>query len=129
MIALLLYLMAHWVLVIVAVLVVVGLGIAAWFFKNWKFALWAIAIAAVGFMYQGAVMHGINLQIANEAAGKIEKLEDRIEALSKVAEAHNIRALEDAKQIEELENQANETPANSGACLDIDSARRLRNIR
>lgn len=127
--ALLLYLMAHWVLVLVAVLSVVALGVAAWVFKNWKLALAAIVVAILGFMYQGAVMHGINLQIANEAAGKIEVLEDRIDTLNKTAEAHNARALEDAAQIEKLETEANETPANSSAALDRDAARRVRSIR
>lgn len=127
--ALLLYFMSHWVLVIVVVLAVAGLSAAAWFFKNWKYALAAIALAVAGFMYQGAVMHGINLQIANEAAGKIEILEDRISTLNKANALHNARALEDAKQIEELENVANETPANSSAALDRDAARRVRNVR
>ena len=127
--ALLLYLMSHWVLVLVAVLSVVGLGVAAWVFKNWKMALAAIVVAIFGFMYQGAVMHGINLQIANQAAEKIEILEDRIEVMNKAAALHSARAVEDAAKIEELENLANETPANNGACLDIDGARRLRNIK
>lgn len=127
--ALLLYLLSHWVLVLVAVLSVVGLGVAAWVFKNWKMALAAIVVAIFGFMYQGAVMHGINLQIANQAAEKIEILEDRIDVMNKAAALHSARAVEDAAKIEELENLANETPANNGACLDIDSARRLRNIK
>lgn len=127
--AFLLYIMAHWVLVLIVTLSVIGLGAGAWFLKNWKLALAAIALAVAGFMYQGAVMHGINLQIANEAAGKIEILEDHIATLNKANALHNARALEDAKQIEELESSANETPANSSACLDADAARRVRNIK
>lgn len=127
--ALLLYLISHWVLVLVTVLSVAGLGVAAWVFKNWKMALAAIAVAVFGFMYQGAVMHGINLQIAKQAAEKIEILEGRIDVMNKAAELHAARAMVDAAKIEELENIANETPANNGACLDIDSARRLRNIK
>lgn len=127
--ALLLYITAHWVLVLVAVLTVVALGVAAWVFKNWKLALAAIAVAIFGFMYQGAVMHGINLQIANEAAGKIEVLQDRIATMNKAAALHNARALEDAAQIEKLETQANETPANSSPSLSRDAASRVRSIR
>ncbi len=126
---LLLYLMSHWTLVLVTVLSVIGLGVASWVFKNWKMALAAIVVAIFGFMYQGAVMHGINLQVARDAAAKMEILEGRIDTMNKTAALHNKRAEEDAAKIEELENQANETPANSGACIDVDSARRLRNIR
>lgn len=127
--ALLLYLASHWALVLVAVLSVLGLGVASFVFKNWKMALAAIVVAIFGFVYQGSVMHGINLQIAKEAAEKIETLNGRIETMNKTAEQHNARAADDAAKIEELESRANETPANGSACLDIDSARRLRNIK
>lgn len=127
--SLLLYLASHWVLVLATTLTVIGLGVAAYVLKNLKFALAAIAVAIAGFMYQGAVMHGIQLKTAADAAFKIEILEDNISTMNKAAALHNAKVLQDAATIEELENKANETPANSSAALDRDAASRVRAIR
>lgn len=127
--SLLLYFMAHWVLVLTVTLAVLGLGAAAYVFKNLKFALAAVALAVAGFMYQGAVMHGIQLQIANDAAFKIEILEDNILTMNKAAALHNAKALQDAAQIDVLESKANETPANSSGAISRDAASRVRAIR
>jgi hypothetical protein len=127
--ALLLYLASHWVLVIITVLAVVALGAAAYVFKNLKFALAAIAVAIAGFMYQGAVMHGVNLQIERDMAIKVALLNGRITTLNTASEKDAALAIEDAKEIERLKGLSSETPANGNACLDVDAARRVRNIR
>lgn len=129
MTALLVYLASHWVLVIITTLAVVGLGVAAYVFKNLKYAVAAIALAIAGFMYQGAVMSGVQLQLNKQLSEQNEVLKDRAKTIAFLGESNTKRALEDSAKIEQLEKLANETPANSGACLDIDSARRLRNIR
>lgn len=127
--AILTYLAAHWMLASGVTLAVVGLGTAAWFLKSPKIALMAVALAVAGFMYQGAVTHGIELQLRKEMAEQLETLKDRAKTIAILGEFNTKRALEDAIKNEELEKLASDTPANNRACLDIDSARRLRNIR
>lgn len=127
--AFLTYLAAHWILASGVTLAVAGLGIAAYVFKNLKFAVAAIALAVAGFMYQGAVTHGIELQLQKDLAAKVAIYEGRLKTLGTIEELNTKRALEDAVKIEELEKLANETPANSRTCLDIDGARRLRSIQ
>lgn len=127
--AFLAYLAAHWVLVIVTILVVVALAGAAYVFKNMKYALAAVVVAIAGFMYQGAVMHGVNLQIERDMAIKVALLNGRINTLNTANEKDAALAIEDAKEIERLKGLSSETPANGNACLDVDAARRVRNIR
>lgn len=127
--ALLTYFAAHWMLASGVTLAVIGLGVAAYVLKNAKFALAAIALAVAGFFYQGAVTHGIQLQLNKEIAQQNETLKERADTISKLGEQNTKRAIEDAIEIQRLEQLANETPANSGACIDIDGDRRLRNIR
>lgn len=126
--ALLAYLASHWVLATSTTLAVIGLGGAAYVFKNLKFALAAIALAVAGFMYQGAVMSGINLQIAKDTAAQAEILNSRLDTLNTLALKNAMQAKVDADKIEELERTASETPTNAGACFDVDTARRVSNI-
>lgn len=128
MAAFLLYLGSHWIIVIVAILTVVGLGVAAYVLKNLKYALAAIAVAVVGFAYQGAVTSGIQSQLNKDMAAKTEMYEGRINELNKLAANNAFRAKLDANKIDELESKASETPKNDGACLDADAARRVSNI-
>lgn len=123
------YLASHWVLVIITTLSVVGLGVAAYVFKNLKFAAAGIALAVAGFMYQGAVMSGVQLQLQKDMALKVALLQGRIDTSNKLSAEDAARAVIDFNEIERLKGLASETPANSGACLDRDSASRLRNIR
>jgi hypothetical protein len=127
--AILTYFAAHWVLSIATTLTVVALGAAAYVFKNLKFALAAIVVAIAGFAYQGAVMSGVQLQLQKDLAEQNEILKDRAKTIAFLGEFNTKRALEDASKIEQLEKAANETPANSGACIDRAGASRLRNIR
>jgi hypothetical protein len=127
--AIFLYLAAHWTLVLAVVLGVVGLGAAAFFLKNWKFAVAAIVLAIAGFLYQGAVTHGIQLQMARDAAIKVALLNGRLEAINKIAAQDADLARANAQRISELESLANDTPKNDGACLDLDAVNRLRNIK
>lgn len=126
---LLTYLAANWMLAGGVTLAVIALGIAAWVFKSAKIALVAIVLAIGGFMYQGAVTHGIELQLQKEMAMKVALLNGRIETLNKANSDHAARAVEDSKTISELEVKAYETPANNRPALDHDAARRVRSIR
>ncbi len=127
--ALLTYFAAHWMLASGVTLAVVALGLAAYVFKNAKLALAAIVLAIAGFMYQGAVTHGIELQLQKEMAIKVALLNGRIDTLNKANADHAARAVEDSKQISELEAKANETPPDNRPALSRDAARRVRNIR
>jgi hypothetical protein len=127
--ALLTYLAANWLLVLVVVLAVIVLGAAAFFLKNWKLALATIALIATGFAYQNAVTNGIKIEMANEAAAQVKILNERIEALNKVSAADAQRAKDDSQRISELEDKARATPANNSACFDVDTTRRVRGIQ
>lgn len=127
--ALLTYLAAHWMLASGVTLAVLALGGAAWVLKSPKIALAAIVLAIAGFMYQGAVTHGIELQLQKQMAEQIETLKDRAKTIALLGEYNTKRAIEDAAETDALEKLASETPPNNRACLDIDGARRLRNIR
>lgn len=128
MTAFLLYLATHWMIVIIAVIVVVGLGVAAYVLKNLKFALWAIAIAAAGFIYQGAVTSGIQTELNKQIVAQSELYQNRIDELNRLA-AHNVlRAKVDSAKIEKLESVASDTPKNDGVCLDAGAVSRVRNI-
>jgi hypothetical protein len=123
------YLIAHWGLVLIATAVVIGLGATAWFLKNLKIAFLAIGLAVVGFMYQGAVMHGIQLQMTRDAA--IEKiiLQGRADDLENLAIKDAAQAKTDADKITKLEKDARDTPKNNGACLPADAAGRIGRVR
>lgn len=56
-------------------------------------------------------------------------LTGRLQTLENLSQADAVRALEDNKAIDELRKKIDETPANAGACLDIDTVRRLRGAR
>lgn len=129
MAAFLLYLAAHWSLVIAVTLIAVGLGAAAFFLKNWKIALVAIFIVAAGLSFQGAVQHGINLEIAKQVAIKTKVLEGRLATYQTLAAKDTARALEDKKLNDALERLSSETPANDSKCFGIDATRRVQSIR
>lgn len=126
--ALLAYLAAHWVLVIITVLVVAGLTAACVILKNLKFALAAVAVAIAGFMYQGAVMSGIQTQMQKDIAEQSEIYRGRVDALNTLALKNAAQANADADKINDLESRASETPKNDGACLDASAASRVRAI-
>jgi hypothetical protein len=129
MTALGLYLATHWVLVIVVVLAVVGFGIAAWVFRNWKLALAAIVLAVAGFMYQGAVMHGINVQLEKDMAEQLEISNGRQATINTLTLKDAFQAKKDSDANEALERTASETPKNDGPCLAADAAHRVWSIR
>lgn len=123
------YVWANFALIAVVTLAVVGLAVLAFFLKNWKAALAALVILGAGFAYMWIDKTAYQRRVSEEAAEKVLALENHIKKMNDAAEAHDKRAAEDATKIAELEVKANETPANSGACLDIDSARRVRDIK
>src|SRR3981081_1334927 len=98
--ALLLYLTSHWVLVIITVLSVVALGAAARVFKNIKLVIAAVVVAIAGFMYQGAVMHGIQLQLGKDLAQQVEISNGRLKALGDLTLKDATQAKADADVIE-----------------------------
>jgi hypothetical protein len=128
MAAFLLYLATHWMIVIIAVLIVVGLGVAAYVLKNLKFALWAIAIAAAGFIYQGAVTSGIQTELNKQIVAQSEIYQNRIDELNTLAAHNALRAKSDENEKDKLESAASDTPKNDGACLDAGAASRVSNI-
>lgn len=123
------YLWANFALIAVVTLAVVGLAVLAFFLKNWKAALAALVVLGLGFAYMQIDKSAYQRRVSEEAAEKVKALTDQIDNMNKVAEADVQRAIEDATKIAELEGKANETPANNGACLDIDGARRVRDIK
>jgi predicted negative regulator of RcsB-dependent stress response len=123
------YVWANFALIAVVTLAVVGLGLLAFFLKNWKAALIAVVILGAGFGYMWIDKNAYQRRVSEEAAEKVSALENHIQKLNVASEADSKRAAEDAIKIAELEAKANETPANNGACLDIDSARRVRDIK
>jgi hypothetical protein len=66
---------------------------------------------------------------AKQAAAKVAILQDRLDTLTKVAEADAARAAEDALYIAALEAQAGTTPPNDGPCLPADAAKRIGGIK
>jgi len=128
MTAFLLYFAYHWVVVVVAILVVAGLSAAAYILKNLKFALAAIAVAVAGFAYQGAVTSGIQTQLNKDIAAQAELYQGRLRTLSDLAIKNAAQAKLDADKIDNLERIASETPKNVGACFDVGTARRVSNI-
>jgi cell division protein FtsX len=123
------YLWANFALILVVTLAVVGLGFLAFFLKNWKAALAAVVVLGLGFAYMQIDKNAYQRRVSEEAAERVDALKKQIKNMNEAAEADALRAIEDANKIAELETKANETPANSGACLDIDGARRVRNIK
>ncbi len=127
--AVLSFLSNNWLAVVAIVLVVVVLGAVAWLLKNWKVAAAAVAVLAVYFGGQALWTAGYNAKVAEVVAAQTKQLQDQLDRMNRASEADAKRAQEDADKIAQLESKANETPANTGACLDIDSARRVRDIR
>jgi energy-coupling factor transporter transmembrane protein EcfT len=127
--AVLSFLSNNWLAVGAIVLVVVALVAVAWFLKNWKVAAAAVAVLAIYFGGQALWTVGYNAKVAEVVAAQTKQLQDQLDRMNRASEADAKRAQEDADKIAQLESKANETPANTGACLDIDGARRVRDIR
>lgn len=128
MYSLFVFLASNWALVTAAILAIVICGAIAWFTKNWKVAAVGIAILAAIYGAQHLFTAGVNAEVARQVAREKALLEHRIQIANEIADQHMKRAEEDAVRIEELERLAAQTPANSDACLDIDAARRVRDI-
>jgi hypothetical protein len=123
------YFASHWVLVIATILTVAGLGAAAYVFKNLKYAVAAIAVAIAGFVYQGAVMHGIQVQLTKDLAEQVEISNGRLSTLNTITLKDAFQAKQDADANAALESTASDTPKNDGPCLDAASAHRVWAIR
>lgn len=126
----------NWAIILAVFLAVIALGAAAWFFKNWKFIMYAVIVACVYFAGEAIWNNGYNTRNEEELTkqaqqykAEIVRLNKRADDLNKANAANTEQALADAAKIQELETQANATPPNSNACLDVDSARRVRSIR
>jgi PII-like signaling protein len=127
--AFILYFVSHWALVGATTLVVIVLGGLAYLLRSLKLAGAAILIAVAGFFYQGTVMHGINLQLAKDAAVQIQILQDRQTALNNLALSDAMQAQSDNELITKLKKEANATPKNNGVCLDPNASRRVGRVR
>lgn len=93
-----------------------------WALKNWKLIALVAAVLSIFTL-------GYKLRSAMDAYEQVETLKRRLGALQ-ITDAVNAKRLAaDSKTIAELERKASETPANSGACLDRDAARRVRSVR
>lgn len=128
MTALLLYLATHWVIVLAVVLGVIGLGIAAYVYENLHFAVFAAALAVAGFLYQGAVMSGIQDQLNKDAVAQSETYKNRLREIGVLSLKDAAQSKIDADKIDKLESRASETPKNVGACFDAATALRVSNI-
>lgn len=129
MAAFLLYMASHWALVIAVTLIAVALGAAAFFLKNWKIAVVAVVLVAAGLSFQGAVQHGINLEIAKQVAAQTKVYKDRLETFQTIAAADALRATADKQVIDTLERLSSETPANNRVCFDAATTRRVHAVR
>lgn len=123
------YISANWALIVSVVLVIVGLGFLAFFLKNWKAAAAALAIAALAFAFQWTDRNAYQRRVNEESVAAFERLKSNLELANQIADDHMKRAEVDAAKIEELERLAASTPANSNACFDIDTTRRVRALR
>lgn len=123
------YLGGHWTLIIASVLGVALFGALAFFLRSWQCGAFALTIAVLGFLYQGAVTDGIQLQLAKDAEARVALLQSHIDAMNATNDAEAKRAKDDQQVISQLEEQVRATPKNDSSCLDADSARRLHNIK
>jgi len=122
------YLSAHWTLFVIVVLLTVVLGACSWFLKNWKFAAAAIVLVVFGLAYQSSNMDGYKRKVAEDAQAQVNDLKKRLLTVSMITAADAQRATADAYLNSKLDALSRETPFNSGPCLDIDAARRVRAI-
>jgi apolipoprotein N-acyltransferase len=125
LIALLSYLGAHWLLLIIVVLSTVALGLLAWFTKNLKYVLAAVVLVIAGLAYQSANMDGYRRKVAEDAQVQIDALSKRLLAVNMAAAADAKRATADAYLNTKLDALSRETPRNDSSCLDLASARRV----
>jgi hypothetical protein len=66
---------------------------------------------------------------AKQAAARAAKLEQRLNAITTANAADAAKALVDAAELQRLREQANQTPPNSGPCLDESAAKRIGGIK
>jgi len=123
------YVTANFALILVVVLAVVALGALAWFAKNWKLALAALVVLALAFAYQQIDRNAYQRRVSEEAATKVAIIQKRLEALNSLAEAYTARYEADQAELTKLKRIASETPINRSPCLDLNAARRVRDIR
>lgn len=123
------YLGANFALVLVVVIAVVALGAVAWVAKNWKVAVAAVAVLGAGLAYQQIDKTAYQRRVAEEAAQQVKVLQGRLDTLQAVNRADAERALAANARIVELETKAAQTPANDGACLPEDAAKRVGDIQ
>jgi hypothetical protein len=123
------YIGSNFALILVVALAVIALGAVAWFAKNWKVAVAAVIVLGLGLAYQQIDKNAYQRAVAEQAAAKVAILQDRLDTLTKVAEADAARAAEDALYIAALEAHAGTTPPNGGPCLPADAAKRIGGIK
>lgn len=126
--SLLSYLSSHWALFIIVVLLVILLSAASWFLKNWKLAAAAIIIVVFGLAYQSSNMDGYKRKVSEDAQAQLSLMRARLGTLQLTAALDAQRAASDAYLNSKLDALSRETPPNSGACLSLDAARRVRAI-
>jgi membrane protein implicated in regulation of membrane protease activity len=123
------YVGAHWALIVSITLLVIGLGVLAFFLKNWKIAAAAILIVAVAMAFQAYGISEYTRRVNEEAVAQVETLKGRMFTLSKINDEAGKRAVADQDKISKLESDASATPANPTVCLDAAAASRVRRIK
>jgi hypothetical protein len=123
------YITANFALIAVVVLAVVALGAVAWFAKNWKVAIAALGVLAAGFAYQQIDKNAYQRRVSEEAAQQVNALQAKVNALSEINHAAAVLAVEAQKKADDLHAAANNTPANSAPCFDLNASKRVGGIR
>lgn len=122
------YLAAHWTLVLLVTVAILGLSAASWFLKNWKLAAAAIVILFAGLAYQAVDMEGYKRRLAEDNLVQVQMLQRRLGALQLTQALDAQRAVADSYLNSKLDDLSRATPRNDGACLDLPAARRVRAI-
>jgi hypothetical protein len=123
------YLLSHWELVVLCVLVVAALGYAAFALRSWKVAACAVVVICVGLFYQRAQIDGYNRRVAEDVAAQTQIYKDRIDALNTLALRNAMQAQKDSDSLNALRKKSEDTPKNDSACLDRAAVGRVRDIR
>lgn len=122
------YMAAHWTLVLLVTVAILGLSAASWFLKNWKLAAAAIVLLCAGLAYQAVDMEGYKRRVSEDSAAQVQLLAKRLLAVNMTAALDAQRATADAYLNSKLDDLSRATPPNNGACLDLPAARRVRAI-
>jgi hypothetical protein len=123
------YIGSTWALILAVVIAVVALGAIAWFSRNWKVAVAAVVILGAGLAYQQIDKNAYERRVSEEAAAQVKALQARVALLDMINRSYAEQAAKDADDLSHLREQAGNTPANGGPCLDEGAADRIGRTR